>query len=131
MAMRSSDSNVFFVVELDVQPGQLDDLRRVGREMVGLAQDNEPGTLNYEYFLSGDGTRCHIYERYVDSNALLSHSLSFPEELQQRAQAFRPLRLTAYGNVPSAVRNTRIDSIRTLVPEFEVAYFSRLSGLAR
>jgi quinol monooxygenase YgiN len=131
VAVRSPDSNVFFVVELDVQPGQLDDLREVAQEMVELAQHNEPATLNYEYFLSDDGARCHIYERYVDSNALLSHSLSFPEELQQRAQAFRPLRLTAYGNVPHTVRTSRIDPIRTVVPGFEAAYFSRLSGLTR
>lgn len=127
----ASSANVFFVVELDVQPGQVDDLQKVAREMVDLARENEPSTLNYEYFLSEDGKRCHIYERYVDSSALLSHSLSFPDELQQRAQAFRPVRLTAYGDVSTVARESKIDPIAKVVPGFEVSYFNRLSALAR
>ena len=44
-----SDS-VFFVLELEVKPGQIDNLRTVMREMVELTR-LEPGTLNYEWFL--------------------------------------------------------------------------------
>ena len=37
--------NVFFIVELDVKPGQIDDLRSVMREMAELTRAHEPGTL--------------------------------------------------------------------------------------
>lgn len=132
MAQSSADDGgVFFVVELDIQPGQAAELREVARQMVDLAQQHEPGTLGYEYLLSDDGSRCHIFERYVDSNALLSHSSSFPAELQKRGQAFRPIRLTAYGDVSTSVRESRIDPIRNMVPGFDVAYFRRLSGFSR
>lgn len=125
------NGNVFFVVELEIQPGQVDDLRAVAEEMVKLANSNEPGTLNYEYFLSEDEGTCHIYERYVDIDALGVHSASFPAELNERSQAFRPRRLTAYGNVPGEVRAQRIDPIRQAVPGFEAAYMKPLSGFSR
>jgi len=124
-------ASVFFVVELDVQPGQADALRQVAREMVDLSQANEPGTLNYEYFLSADGSTCHIFERYMDIDALQRHSQSFPPELSRRAQSFRPRRLTAYGKVPEEVRAQRVDPIRQAVPGFTAAYMEPLSGFSR
>jgi quinol monooxygenase YgiN len=38
----------------------------------------EPGALNYEWFISEDGTSCHIYERYADSAAAMVHMGHFP-----------------------------------------------------
>jgi quinol monooxygenase YgiN len=123
--------NLFFVVELEVKPDQLDDLREVAREMVGLAKDNEPGTLNYEYFFNKDAGICHIYERYVSPDALQAHSASFPQELQTRSQAFRPLRLSAYGTLPDQIREQRIGPISKAVPGFIASFFEPLSGFAR
>lgn len=123
--------NVFFVVELEVKPDQIGDLKEVAAEMVGLAEANEPGTLNYEYFYNEDAGVCHIYERYVDPSALQVHSATFPEELQARGQAFRPLRLSAYGTLPEAVRMQRVDPISAAVPGFTASFFEPLSGFAR
>lgn len=122
---------LFFVVELDVKPSQLDDLRAVASEMVGLAKDNEPGTLNYEYFFNAEAGVCHIYERYASPAALEVHSASFPQELQERGQAFRPLRLSAYGTLPSALRAQRVDPIEKAVPGFTASFFEPVTGFAR
>ena len=59
--------NVFWVVELAIIPGQLDAFKALMNEMVAATQADEPGALNYEWFISEDGTTCHIYERYADS----------------------------------------------------------------
>jgi quinol monooxygenase YgiN len=107
-----SDS-VFFVFELEVKPGQIDELRNVMDEMVALTR-TEPGTVNYEWFLSHDGTACHIYERYADSEAVLAHGATFPESLNERFQAFRPVRLTAYGKISEALR----EAVSELTPTF-------------
>lgn len=123
--------NVFFVVELEVAPGQIADLKEVAAEMVALARANEPGTLNYEYFYNPDAGVCHIYERYVDPAALELHSVSFPEELQARSHAFRPLRLSAYGKLPPEIRAQRVDPISAAVPGFSSSFFEPLSGFAR
>ena len=123
--------SVFFVVELEVKPGQINDLRSIMREMVNLTHTDEPGTLNYEWFLSADGTACHIYERYADPAAAVAHSATFPEELSQRAQAFRPTRLTAYGTITEAIREKRIEPLRKAVPGIRVVFLEPLGGFTR
>ena len=125
-----SDS-IFFVVELAVQPSQIEDLKSVMREMASRARTDEPGTLSYEWFLSADGTACHIYERYADSASAVTHSATFPEELGRRGQAFRPTRLTAYGTVTEALREKRIEPLRKAVPGISVVFLESLGGFTR
>lgn len=115
-------NNVFFVLELEVKPGQAEGLRAVMREMLDLTR-TEPGTLNYEWFLSDDGTSCHIYERYVDSEAVMAHGATFPENLNERFQAFRPTRLTVYGKVTAALREA--------VGGFAPSFLQPLGGFTR
>jgi len=125
-----SDS-VFFIVELEVNQGQTDDLRRVMEEMTNLTQTDEPGTLNYEWFLSDDGRACHIYERYANPAAALVHNKTFPKDLFERSQAFRPIRLTAYGNVTAEIREKRIDPLSRAIPGIRVAVLGNGGGFMR
>jgi len=122
--------NVFFVVELAVGPGQADELRSVMRDMVEATRA-EPGTLNYEWFVSADGTVCHIYERYADPAAAVVHSAAFPPELMQRSQAFRPTRLTAYGTMTEEIRAKRIDPLLVAVPGISLVILGPLGGFTR
>jgi quinol monooxygenase YgiN len=64
---------VSWIVELAIKPGQLDAFRALVNDMVAATQADEPGALNYEWFISEDGHRCHIYERYADSAAVMTH----------------------------------------------------------
>ena len=123
--------NVFFVVELEVNPDQTHELRSVMEEMVKVTRDDEPGTLNYEWFLNGDGTECHIYERYADATAAVVHSRAFAPELSQRSQAFPPTRVTAYGQLNEEIRKKRIAPLQAAVPGIELVVLEPLGGLAR
>ena len=119
----------FFVVELKVKPGQIDDLRNVMREMVNITRTDESGTLNYDWFLSQDGT-CYIYERYADEAAVLKHSATFPEALSKRGQAFLPTRLTVFGKVTDAIRERRIEPLRKAAPGIDVVFLDFLGGFS-
>ena len=123
--------DLFFVVELEVKPGQIDELRSVMEEMVGRTRTDEPGTVGYEWFLSADGTACHIYERYADEAGVLAHSATFPETLSRRAQAFRPIQLTAYGTLTDAIREKRIEPLRKAVLGISVILLEPLGGFTR
>ena len=69
----------------------------------------EAGTLGYEWFLDGDGTTCHILERYADSDAVLAHLGTFGAQFAQRfLQCFAPTGLTVYGD-PSPEARTALD----------------------
>ena len=63
---------VLLNVSLTIHDGKLDTFQAIAREMVEASR-KEPGTLSYEWYLSGDGTRCRLFEAYVDADALLAH----------------------------------------------------------
>lgn len=71
---------VSWILELDILEGRENDLRRLAAEMISSTNVNEPGTLAYEWSISADGKRCHIFERYADSAALLAHAATFGEK---------------------------------------------------
>ena len=70
-------SNVYWLLELEIQLGQSDNLKQLMHEMIAAARENEPGTLNYEWTMSADDTICHTYERYADSGAVMTHLATF------------------------------------------------------
>jgi len=123
--------SVFFIVELQIGLGQVEELQAVMQEMAAVTRADEPGTLNYEWFLTADGRSCHIYERYADPAAAVVHSATFPEQLGRRAQAFRPTRLTAYGSLTEEVMTKRIEPLLEAVPDISVTYLEARGGFIR
>ena len=92
------NGNVYWMLELEVLPGRNADFRSLMSEMVRSTREREPGTLNYEWNTSPDGTICHIYERYADSDAVMTHLESFGANFAERFLAtLKPIRLVVYG----------------------------------
>jgi quinol monooxygenase YgiN len=71
------NTEVSWVFEAAVKPAALGDFRALAREISADNQSAEPGQLSFEWFI--DGTDVHIYERYQDSVAGLSHVQPFVE----------------------------------------------------
>jgi len=114
-------SDVSWLLELEIrQPG---DLEALMKEMVANAQDNEPGTLNYEWSTNADGTVCHIYERYVDSAAGITHLQGFERFAGRFLEVFAPSRLMVYGS-PSA-------ELKGILSAFNPTYMEPASGVSR
>lgn len=111
-------------LQLAVREGRLSDARDLVKEMVEATRQDEPGTQIYEYYLSPDGTRCHIYERYVDSDAALVHLGNFGSKFAERFMGcFEPTSFSVYGD-PSAEARAVLDS-------FGASYLGRLDGFDR
>ena len=116
-------AEVFWLYEVAVKPGQVEALRTLMAELVESTRA-EPGSLSYEWSISGDGTVAHIYERYADSAATLAHVARFRETFRQRfLAAVEPTRVVVYGTPSEDVRQALI----TLRP----VYMSALAGFAR
>lgn len=91
--------HIFWLLELAIKPGELDNLKTLMNEMVAATQANEPNTINYEWFISEDNKSCHIYERYTDSAAVMTHLGTFGQKFAERfLAALEPTRLMVYGN---------------------------------
>jgi quinol monooxygenase YgiN len=67
-----SDNTILFAVDLAIHEGGLQEFENTVRAMIA-ASDREPGTLGYEWFLSGDRRQCRLIETYRDGDAALAH----------------------------------------------------------
>ena len=93
------NNNIYWIVELSVKDGELDNFRSLMTEMVDATQANEPGTLNYEWTISEDSKTIHIYECYADSAAAVTHMNAFGEKYAERFMAaVDQTRFVVYGN---------------------------------
>lgn len=99
-------SHVCWMLEMEVREGRESDFRSLMKEMVDAAKANEPGTLDYEWSTSADGRRCHLWERYADSQAALTHMGTFAEKYEERfLDVLKPVRFVLYGSPSDAVRD--------------------------
>ena len=116
--------NIHWVLELDIKDGELDNFKGVMKDMVDGTRADEPGALNYEWFISGDGKQCHIYERYADSAATMVHLGNFGEKFAERFLAIStPTRLMVYGD-PSA-------EVRAAMAGFGAVHMEQIGGFKR
>lgn len=117
------ENQVSWVIELNVKPGKLEEFKALMEEMVA-GTSTEPRTLNYEWFISDDGSRVDIYEKYADSDAMIEHVSGFFEKWAERfGQCVDATRFTVYGNPNEAAREK-------LAP-FGGTYLKTWGGFAR
>ena len=117
------DKQVSWIIEVAVKPGQLDNFRKLMDEMVESTQA-EPETLSYDWFVSADGSAVHIYERYADSEALVTHITGFGEKFAERFLSMvDPVKFTVYGE-PSA-------EAREAMSGFSPTYLGTFGGFVR
>ncbi len=114
---------VSWVVEVSIKSGQLDNFKALVEELVQSTR-NEPNTLAYEWFLGGDNSSCHIYERYADSAATMTHLGTFGEKFAERLLSVVDItRFTVYG-APN-------DEVKGVLGGFGATFMGQLNGFAR
>ena len=97
-------NNVYWILQLALNDGALDDWTALINEMVAATKENEPGALAYEYWLNDDKTVCHIYERYEDAAATMVHLGNFGKHFAQRFMSLStPTNFFVYGAYDDAV----------------------------
>ncbi len=117
-------NNVFWVLELEIKSGELENFKALMNEMVKTTQADEPNTLNYEWFVTKDNRSCHIFERYVDSAAVMTHLGTFGQKFAQRFMTvLQKTRYTVYGN-PS-------DEVIKALAAFGPVFMTPIGGFAR
>ena len=116
--------HVYWVLEVMINPGRFEELKALMAELVETTQKNELGALNYEWTISDDRQVCHMYERYEDAAAAMTHMKSFGAHFVTRfMEVVRPTRLVVYG-APSAQLK---DALAGLNP----VYMAPFSGFRR
>jgi quinol monooxygenase YgiN len=99
--------NVYFLAEVTIKQGKFDNFKALVEEMVEATKANEPNTLNYEWSISEDSQSCHIYERYANSAATMTHLGTFREKFEERlVAAVEPTRFVVYGTPNNEVKES-------------------------
>lgn len=98
-------NHVYWLLDLKIKEGELENFRTLMKEMVEATKANEPGTLNYEWTISSDNTSIHLYERYADSAATMKHLGSFMKNFAGRFMAcVEPKSFVVYGQPSEEVK---------------------------
>ncbi len=119
-----SDNNVHWIIEVDIHDGQKETFTALMSEMIIATKADEPDALNYEWHISGDGNQCHIYERYIDSAATITHLNNFGTKFAERFIATAtPTKLTVYGD-PSTEARTALAGLGAVHME-QIGGFTR------
>ena len=63
---------VRLTVSFSVTEAQMNDFKSIAAQMTDGTK-SEPGTLGYEWFVSGDGRKFRLVETYVDAAAIEAH----------------------------------------------------------
>ena len=117
------DKDLFWLFTLDVKPGKF----AAFRELVALivaATALEPGTLAYQYAVSDDQSTVHIFERYRDSAAFVSHvEHTFGAFAERFLSCVTVRSLVVYG-APDAAARKALDG-------FDATYMQLLDGFSR
>ena len=116
--------HVFWNLELEIKSGRYDDLVALMSEMSTKTLEHEPDTLNYEWFISDDKQTCHIYERYINSEAVLTHLGNFQTHFAERFfDILDAERFMVYGKVS--------DTVRGALASIGAQFMDRLGGFTR
>ena len=115
--------NVYWVIELAVNPGRFEDLKTLAAELLE-ANRKKVGFLTCEFAISDDRQFFHIYERFQDSAAVVNSLQLFGANFSTRFfEILKPTRFVIYGT-PSA-------EVRDAVAAFNPVYMTPLAGFRK
>ena len=118
------NNTVYWNLELSIKAGEFENFQELMAEMVASTEASEPNALNYEWSVSEDKSSCHIFERYTDSEATLTHLGNFGEKFAERFMSiFDVKRFVVYGN-PS-------NQIKEALSGFGPVFLSYAGGFSR
>jgi quinol monooxygenase YgiN len=124
MSMREDGGeDISWIVTCAVRSEQMTDFKKIVGQLVA-ATKNEAGTLAYEFSINADQSTVHIFERYRDSNAIVSHV----------TQTFRPFaeRFLAVARVLGfVVYGTPSTEAREVLAGFNPTYMTPFDGFTR
>ena len=105
-----------------IHPGKLGAFKAVAAELIAVTE-GQPDTLSYEWSLSADQTNANIFERYRNSDAVMSHMSSFHPFAERFLAACQPTRFHVYG--------TPSDTVKAALADLGPVYFVPLGGFNR
>ncbi len=114
---------ISWIVTCAVPPEQMTDFKKIVGQLVAAAK-NEAGTLAYEFSIAVDQSTVHIFERYRDSHAIVSHvTQTFGPFAERFLAVAQVLGFVVYGT-PST-------EVQEVLAGFNPTYMTPFDGFTR
>ena len=122
--MTTMTENVSWLLQTTINEGKIEEFKTLMTDMVNATNEFEPGALNYEWYTNTENTTCHIYERYENSAATLTHLTNFGEKFAERFMGLvTPTGISVYGNPSTEVREG--------LKNFGAVHYNQIGGFRR
>jgi quinol monooxygenase YgiN len=116
---------IHFRAEFSIEQGKIEEYKKLIKEMSKMVEANEQDTVNYQFYLNKDETKCIVYETYVNSEAALAHNDGIASRtiLPKIFSLAKVSRFEVYGD-PS-------EELEKLLGSFGAETFSQFVGFSR
>ena len=122
--MDNSES-IHFRAEYIISQEKLQEYKKLVQELCKVVEDNEPHTLEYQFYFNDDETKCVVYETYANSEAAVVHNDGIASKtiLPKIVEISQINRFEVYGN-PS-------EKLQKVLSSFNAQKFSVFTGFSR
>jgi quinol monooxygenase YgiN len=59
--------------EFNIEKGKNEEFKKLIQDMSRMVENNEPDTINYQFYLNRSETKCMVHETYKNSESVLGH----------------------------------------------------------
>jgi quinol monooxygenase YgiN len=118
-------NRIHFKAEFIINERKKEEYKKLIQEMSRMVETNEPDTINYEFYLNKDETKCIVHETYANSEAALAHNNSVASQiiLPKIFDVAKINRFDVYGN-PS-------EELQKLLASFGAQTYNLFAGFSR
>jgi quinol monooxygenase YgiN len=125
MGSSMKHDQIQFRAEFTIQEGKIEEYKKLVQDMSRVVKANEPDTINYQFYLNRDETKCIVYETYSNSEAVFAHNAGVASQtiLPKIFNVSKISRFEVYGN-PS-------EELQQVLTSFSPQTYNLFAGFSR
>jgi quinol monooxygenase YgiN len=95
-----NDDQIHVRAEFTIEKGKIQEFKKLIQDMSKMVENDEPDTLNYQFYLNRSETKCMVHETYKNSDSTLAHinAVASKTILPKIFNISKLIRLDVYGN---------------------------------
>ena len=67
-------NQIDFRAEFTIEEAKIEEYKKLVQDMSRMVEANESDTINYQFYLNRDETKCIVHEKYANSKAVLAQN---------------------------------------------------------
>ena len=62
-----NNNQIHVRAEFNIENGKIEEFKKLIQDMSRMVENNEPDTINYQFYLNRSETKCMVHETYTNS----------------------------------------------------------------